>query len=353
MDQKKYQVFVSSTFDDLQEERQVVMRVLLKMGYIPSGMELFPAADEDLWSLIRGVIDDCDYYVVIIAGRYGSTDDNGISFTEKEYLYAIKTDKPVIAFLHKDPGSIPNKKTELTDPGRKKLKKFQEHVECKACEYWENPYELGVAVASSLDQLRKNRPAIGWIRGDKVQQANDKEILQLRNENDNLRKELLEIQKESPIGIEEIAKGDDIVEIKTHAVYKEFILERPEIKTFRHTWNEIFFTVSPLMIQEASESEIAKALSDKLRPNFPSSKENKGGLLSDALELGAVEIDQEIFHTIIVQFLNLGLIKESVRKRSVKDTAKYWRLTKSGKNAMNKLRLIRRPENSNGNGCPS
>jgi hypothetical protein len=34
-------------------------------------MELFPAADEDQWSLIIGVIDECDYYLLILGGRYG------------------------------------------------------------------------------------------------------------------------------------------------------------------------------------------------------------------------------------------------------------------------------------------
>src|ERR1700730_2626217 len=69
---KRYQVFVSSTYDDLREERSEVMRALLELDCIPSGMELFPAADEDQWTLIKEVIDDCDYYVVIIGGRYGS-----------------------------------------------------------------------------------------------------------------------------------------------------------------------------------------------------------------------------------------------------------------------------------------
>ncbi|MCX6381232.1 MAG: DUF4062 domain-containing protein, partial [Armatimonadetes bacterium] len=57
---KRYQVFVSSTYQDLQEERQEVMHALLELDCIPSGMELFPAADEAQWSLIKKVIDDCD-----------------------------------------------------------------------------------------------------------------------------------------------------------------------------------------------------------------------------------------------------------------------------------------------------
>jgi Domain of unknown function (DUF4062) len=41
-------------------------------------MELFPAANDDQWTLIQRVIDDCDYYLIIIAGRYGSVAKRGV-----------------------------------------------------------------------------------------------------------------------------------------------------------------------------------------------------------------------------------------------------------------------------------
>ena len=84
---KKHQVFVSSTYEDLQVERQEVMHVLLELGCIPSGMELFPAANDSQWELIKGVIDDCDYYVVIIAGRYGSIGPSGVSSLVSQQSY--------------------------------------------------------------------------------------------------------------------------------------------------------------------------------------------------------------------------------------------------------------------------
>ena len=46
---KRYQVFVSSTYMDLREERQEVIQALLELDCIPSGMELFPASDETQW----------------------------------------------------------------------------------------------------------------------------------------------------------------------------------------------------------------------------------------------------------------------------------------------------------------
>ena len=74
----RYQVFISSTFRDLRAERQAVLDAILSMNQFPAGMELFPAANEDQWSLIKGVIDDCDYYLVVSGGRYGSVGPDGI-----------------------------------------------------------------------------------------------------------------------------------------------------------------------------------------------------------------------------------------------------------------------------------
>jgi len=43
--EKRYQIFVSSTYEDLRDERREVIQTLLELDCIPSGMELFPAAD--------------------------------------------------------------------------------------------------------------------------------------------------------------------------------------------------------------------------------------------------------------------------------------------------------------------
>jgi len=39
---RRYHVFVSSTYEDLREERREVMQALLALDCIPTGMELFP-----------------------------------------------------------------------------------------------------------------------------------------------------------------------------------------------------------------------------------------------------------------------------------------------------------------------
>ena len=104
----KYQIFVSSTYDDLRGEREQVLKATLEMGNIPVGMEMFSAADEEQWKIITRQIDECDYYAVIVAQRYGSVVD-GISYTEKEYDYAISKNIPVLGFIIEDDALWPHK----------------------------------------------------------------------------------------------------------------------------------------------------------------------------------------------------------------------------------------------------
>ena len=71
--QKKYQIFISSTYEDLKTERQKIQDAILSMYHFPIGMEMFSAGDEDQWKIIQETIDSSDYYVLIIGHRYGST----------------------------------------------------------------------------------------------------------------------------------------------------------------------------------------------------------------------------------------------------------------------------------------
>src|SRR5260370_34331354 len=103
---KRYQVFVSSTYADLKEERRRVIQAVIEMDCIPAGMELFPAADEEQFQFIKRVIDDCDYYLLIIGGRYWATNAEGISYTEKEYDYSVSRGHKDNCLIHENPDHV-------------------------------------------------------------------------------------------------------------------------------------------------------------------------------------------------------------------------------------------------------
>lgn len=167
--EKRYQVFVSSTYADLKEERSRVIQTLMEMDCIPAGMELFPATDEEQWEFIKKVIDDCDYYLLIIGGRYGTQSPDGISYTEKEYDYAISNGIKVVALLHEDPETLPQEKIESDPEFRQKLTNFREKVATgRLVKMWKKPEELPGMVALSLTKTIKTFPAIGWVRANTV-----------------------------------------------------------------------------------------------------------------------------------------------------------------------------------------
>lgn len=181
---KRYQIFISSTFADLKDERNLVMQAVLERKCFPAGMELFPAIDREQFEYIKKVIDDSDYYLLIIGARYGSLDENGVSFTEKEYDYAVRKGIPVIAFLHSDINSIPLKKTDGDKELMQKLEAFRCKVQTgRLVNYWKDPHELKAKVISSLVDVFDEQPKIGWIRADKVASGDaQKEIERLNND---------------------------------------------------------------------------------------------------------------------------------------------------------------------------
>ncbi len=135
----KHQIFVSSTYKDLVEERKEVIHALLELDCIPAGMELFPATDEDAWSLIKEIIDDCDYYILILGGKYGSLNSDGIGFTELEYDYAVESKKPILAFLHENIDDLPSSKVEKSEIAQNRLNSFREKAQKKHCKFCNEP----------------------------------------------------------------------------------------------------------------------------------------------------------------------------------------------------------------------
>jgi DNA-binding NtrC family response regulator len=66
---RKLQVFVSSTYLDLQFERQAAVTAILENGHIPAGMELFAANDEEQFEVIRHWIERSDIFLLILGRR--------------------------------------------------------------------------------------------------------------------------------------------------------------------------------------------------------------------------------------------------------------------------------------------
>lgn len=329
---KRYQVFVSSTFEDLREERAEVMQALLELDCMPAGMELFPAASEEQWSWITKVIDESDYYLVIVGGKYGSIhSEKQLSFTELEYRYALEVGKPVIAFLHGSPSAIPAGKTEDSPEKRALLLEFRQQCQQRLCKYWSTPSDLGGKVSRSMLQLMKRHPAVGWIRADYLPDDQKITILELQKKLAEATEKLRQ-SSIATVHYNSLASGDDPFEI-------EFYFETKVAKAsstgsrywvgaegfwtkFETTWNSIAQTIGEELLTGAQDSAVMDALNDSFRAMLPEGTE---GIGKDKIVSG-VKISSDIFAVIKAQFIALGLVNvERVRGGN------YWTLTALGR----------------------
>ncbi len=357
--EKRYQVFVSSTYTDLLEARQEVMQALLESDCIPAGMELFPAADDDQWTLIKRVIDDCDYCIVILAGRYGSVGFEEKSFTQLEYEYAISRKKPVIAFLHKEPGKLPADHTEKDPAQAKKLEDFRKLAKKKMVRYWTTPADLGAVVGRSLAKLIKSHPATGWVKADSLPyQEATQEIQKLRGQVAELQRALKTARTTAPKETAPLAQGEDQFEIKyTFLAYDSGIYHGARYSaSYSASWSQIFLRISPLMINGADDYQLENELNrmtqeantEALRKDdalkYPRPKPIRRRLLlrrdegeyprpQDDFEPHDFTITSAAFEAIRDQLLALKLIKK---------TRDYWTLTPHGMTRMAELRAIRK-----------
>ena len=370
--EQREQVFISSTFKDLVDERRAVIQTLLQADCIPSGMELFPASDTEKFDLIKGVIDRCDYYVVIVGGRYRSVDaEQQLSYTEMEFDYAVETRKPVMGFLHGDPGKLIGDKLELDPDLREKLDEFRAKVEAKMVKYWHVPGDLPARVALAIMQIRKSHPAVGWIRANQAMTPEVKaELVELRAKVRELSADLKDEQRHHSEQVDpaELQQGDTQVEIKCIVDYHwQETIDANEARqsnrergwlTLKPTWNELLKHLGPDLMDEASEEYLIERLSemclDLAREDLieddeafaakavKSAKEKE----RRAARIGGVyeaEVALDSFNDVKVQFSVLGLIEKGSRRRPASDYKNYWLLTTWGNDLLMRIRAIRKP----------
>lgn len=281
MDQlKRYQIFVSSTFTDLKTERGKVMETILSYDCFPAGMEMFPAMDEEQFEYIKRIIDDSDYYLLIIGGRYGSMDKDGKSWTEKEYDYAVSKGIPVIIFDHEDFTKLPANKTDQNDKKRRKLVKFKKKAaERKLIKYWTNADDLALAVSTSLRSVLQLQPRIGWVRANLV--ISDDEQIEIERLKKMVDDRLAEINK-LQTGIDDFKadlnkKDEDLkskeaelkkkdtenktLEMEYQAALQEIDSLKEKIKTLETEQDRIKLSVKP---QQETETFNVKGVSFKM-----------------------------------------------------------------------------------------
>ena len=248
--EKKYQVFISSTYTDLIEERKKMQEILLMADCIPAGMEAFVATNDEQFNVIKKVIDLCDYYVLIIGGRYGSVNEKtGLSYTEMEYDYAVEKGIPVLVFCLDSSVVLPKEKTEQDSSKQDKLVRFKDKaMRNRLASMWKDMSEFSGKAAISIMKAKSEIDRPGWIRANTAGLFNNAELLsqinELRIENkalsDKLKQASEKISAYESLETSDIAFDDAPIEV----VVKGFNSN----KTKKTNLRELFGIVSLTMI---------------------------------------------------------------------------------------------------------
>lgn len=324
----KYQVFISSTFEDLKEIREQVIRCVLEMGHIPVGMEMFSAANDDQWRVIQRQIDDCDYYIVIIAHRYGSLDKD-ISYTEKEYDYAVTKDIPVLGFVIDDSAKWSTKFIDSDPIAKQRIDKFKEKIKSRMVSFWKNTDDIYGKFAVSFGKAISTYERPGYVRASEVANIDVyNEVTRLSNENAKLRSNIenntyLEKKEEENKELELIS----ILETTKRIIPVKFKGETDWNRDYELSYLDLFETIGQRLLIESSEIELKKAIAltatgmTNYNPTVP--------------------VPGNRFVEWISDLNALNLIKESEKKHEVSDSNRYWTLTSYGDELFRKLRRLK------------
>jgi uncharacterized protein (UPF0335 family) len=214
MQKRKLQVFVSSTFIDLKEERQTAVQAILNAGHIPAGMELFTAGDESQWTIIKRWIEESDVYMLLLGGRYGSIEPkSGKSYTHLEYDYAVELKKPLFAIVINDKAldekvsKEGRKVLELDNP--QGLKEFKTVAQSNQCSFWDDLKDIKLNINDSIRDIeyRYADSLKGWVKADNTDYSSiSEELARLSKENSELKSQLNEVNKEEKINGMDISK---------------------------------------------------------------------------------------------------------------------------------------------------
>jgi hypothetical protein len=325
----KYQVFVSSTYVDLKDERDLVIKSVLEMGHIPVGMEMFSAADEEQWGIIKKQIDQSDYYVVIVAHRYGTTDSSGLSYTEKEYDYAASIGVPVLGFIIDDETSWPKSKSDLAEDLVFRLNEFKSKIKLKPISFWKSKDDLYGRCSIALMKAFSAYPREGWVRASLAGNAGiANEVVRLSAENADLRNRVDEYER-----IE--SKKNDLD--KLIATLKSNKRKLSYFKKNGEDWEngpeltlyQIFESVAPELQVEKETNLLARYFAQilckvpgkELRVKWPSPRNMISSVLADLSALGCVA--------------------PSEKEKPITDTNEYWSLTDFGRELFGHMRRRR------------
>ena len=269
MMEKKYLVYISSTADDLKNERRELIRAVTELGAVPVTMEGFDYNDEESQGFIRKAIFDSDYFINLTAYKCGQAIGKSFSL-EFEFLCAEKYRIPVFSFIIDEKARWKASKKEKSAPAAKALVNFKK----KLCEgpnaRWTTTADLCHKAYVHLIREMSLKPRQGWVRGSEaVTPAAVNEMARLIRENDELRSKVRVEDAELVSQIRNRMKHC-LKTLATHRISLSFWYTPGEnwenTKAFRYL--RLFKLLVPELTTPKSTSELTRFLGNILNPDL-------------------------------------------------------------------------------------
>ena len=171
--EQKYQIFISSTYKDLIEERSLASLTVLRASHIPAGMELSSGANENTLDVIYRWIDASDVFVLILGRRYGDLSPiHGLSYTHLEYNHALSRRIPIIVILLTDKyinTKVTNGKIQATEAFERsnadKLTAFRQSATSeKYCLLIDDVSAIEATLLRAISAVERTFLINGWVR---------------------------------------------------------------------------------------------------------------------------------------------------------------------------------------------
>jgi len=323
----RYQVFVSSTYKDLKNQRQRVANVIQRRGWFPAGMELFPAGNKKAWEYIKDAMVSSHAYILIIGGRYGHmADGEEISYTEKEYEYAKKLHAKNNLSIHVLiwDESETDYLDETDDKGSeeyKKLQDFKQKVKEYSYKEFDDDAQLVTELNSALDAFA-DEALPGLV--DASDSPDHKEMAELQTETAKLQKTInrLEEQLNQRIFFQKKVQDEHEFIVQCNYVSGHYRQEKRYriITTMMRIWQRLAPSMQKTRI---NYNTVKKKINESLYYEISTTSLNGGFSLSNAQFP-----DENAYERIINFFLNSGVIDHE----TVGTTTRYF-LTNKGEKA--------------------
>jgi hypothetical protein len=161
-----FTVFVCSTFDDLEQEREAVLDAIRRVQSRHNAMELFGARPGRPIDVCLEEVRKSDLLVVIVGLKYGSLPSGmEVSYSQAEYEEGARLKKPCLVYLRDDDVPILPKHVERDPDKLRLLDGWKQTLNANhTVAKFENWPRLAVQVAADIGHFLGQRPGEVTLR---------------------------------------------------------------------------------------------------------------------------------------------------------------------------------------------